>query len=91
MTLTNKTKFFLRWSGIGIVSIFYFLGLMISSFSYSDIYDKQSMQLTKTIPVTEHWAITESLIESLNVIINTAFLGFIICVPLILIIFKKVR
>ncbi|QGR05678.1 hypothetical protein CTZ24_04345 [Pantoea phytobeneficialis] len=91
MTLTKKTKFILRWGGIMILSISYFLSLIIASISYSDIYENLTLQQSDFVPLTEYWATIEYMIEYINLILDIAFLGFIICVPLILIIFKKVR
>ncbi|OMQ23016.1 hypothetical protein [Serratia oryzae] len=91
MTLINKKKFILRWSLIGVVSLGYFLGLAVASLSFSAFYENQSMQLSGPIPLNEYFQAIDSVVKATDNVLKAAIFGFLICVSLILIIFKKVR
>lgn len=91
MTLTSRTKTVLRWGGIGTVSLCYFIVLVMASFSFSAFSENQSMQYSNPVPLSEYQAAIDSLIQATGIVFDAAIYGFGICVPLILLIFKKVR
>lgn len=89
--MTSRTKTILRWSGIAIVSLCYFIALTLSSFSFSAFSESESMFFSGPIPLKEYKASIDSLMQATDGVFNVALFGFAICVPLILLIFKKVR
>ncbi|EPA0111299.1 hypothetical protein ACLETS_11420 [Enterobacter ludwigii] len=91
MAMTNRSKTVFRWGGIVIVSLCYFIALVLSTFSFSAFSESESMRLSGPIPLKEYHASIDSIIQATDDVVNVAFFGFMICVPLILIIFKKVR
>lgn len=91
MILTNKIKFILRWGCIGVVSLCYFLGLTVVSFSFSAFHENQSMQLSGPVPLKQYFQVVDTLVKATDSLFNVAIFGFLICVPLILVIFKKLR
>ena len=86
-----KNKTFLRWGGIGAVSFCYFLALVMTTFSFSALSENESMRFTSPVPSNEYHAVIDSLVQATDLVFEVAMYGFIICVPLILFIFKKVR
>jgi hypothetical protein len=46
MTLTNRTKTILRWGGIFIVSLGYFLGLFVASQAFAVFSENQTLSQT---------------------------------------------
>ncbi|MTD39575.1 hypothetical protein GIX45_13330 [Erwinia sp. CPCC 100877] len=91
MTLTNRVKTVPRWGGIGIVSLCYFIALAMATFSLSAFIENESMQFSNPVPFNEYHAAINSLLQATDIVFNAAIYGFVICVPLILLIFKKVR
>lgn len=91
MAMTNKTKTVFRWGGIIIVSLCYFIALVLSTFSFSAFSESESMQFSGPIPLKEYQASIDSIMQATDGVFTVAFFGFAICVPLILLIFKKVR
>ena len=91
MTMTSKTKTLLRWVGICIVSLCYFTGLALATFSFSAFSENESMQFSNPIPLNEYHASIDSILQATDIVFDAAIYGFAICVPLILLIFKKVR
>lgn len=91
MTMKSRTKTILRWSGISIVSFCYFIGLALATFSFSAFSESESMQFSNPVPLNEHHASIDSILQATGIVFDAAIYGFAICVPLILLIFKKVR
>ncbi|QCR37276.1 hypothetical protein C1N62_14910 [Nissabacter sp. SGAir0207] len=91
MRLTSRTKTFLRWSGIFIVSLCYFLGLFIASQSFAVFLESQSLLLSNPISMNTYNQAMDSLIQATDRVFDAAIYGFAICVPFILFIFKKIR
>lgn len=91
MAITNRTKTFFRWGGIVIVSLCYFIALVLSTFSFSAFSESESMRFSGPIQLKEYQASIDSLIQATDGVFNVAFFGFAICVPLILLLFKKIR
>jgi len=89
--MTSKTKTLLRWVGICIVSLCYFTGLALATFSFSAFSENESMQFSNPIPLNEYHASIDSILQATDIVFDAAIYGFAICVPLILLIFKKVR
>lgn len=89
--LTNKFKFILRWAGITLTFIGYYLWLVVASLSYSHISEKESVLLSGPISIEYHRAIIESINNATDIVFKASAIGFFVCVTLILIIFKKVR
>ena len=91
MTMKNRVKTILRWGGISIVSLCYFITLIASTFAYSAFSESESMRFSGPIPLKEYKASIDSLMQATDGVFSVAFFGFASCVPLILIIFKTVR
>lgn len=91
MTITSRTKTILRWGGIGIVSFCYFIGLALATFSFSAFSENESMQFSNPVPLNEYHASIDSILQATGIVFYVAIYGFVISVPLILLIFKKVR
>ncbi|WP_458023616.1 hypothetical protein, partial [Kosakonia sp. BK9b] len=75
----------------GTVSLCYYIALALSSFSFSAFSENESMLFSGPIPLKEYQASIDSLMQATDGVFNVALFGFTICIPLILIIFKKVR
>lgn len=90
MTLTSRTKSILRWGGICIVSLGYFLGLFIASQAFEVFSENQNL-VSNPVPLNEYYQAVDSLAQATNGVFDAAIYGFVIGVPLILLIFKKVR
>ncbi|MFE4111900.1 hypothetical protein [Kosakonia sp. YIM B13611] len=91
MTMTSRAKTIFRWGGISIVSFFYFICLALATFSFSAFSENESMQFSNPVPLNEYHASIDSILQATGIVFDAAIYGFAICVPLILIIFKKVR
>ncbi|QCZ27731.1 hypothetical protein FHN83_14265 [Leclercia adecarboxylata] len=91
MTMTSRTKTVLRWGGICLVSLCYFIGLALATFSFSAFSERESMRFSNPVPLNEYHASVDSILQATDIVFNAAIYGFVICVPLILLIFKKVR
>lgn len=91
MTMTSKTKTLLRWVGICIVSLCYFTGLALATFSFSAFSENESMKFSNPVPLNKYHASIDSILQATDIVFDAAIYGFAICVPLILLIFKKVR
>lgn len=89
--MNNLTKSILRWGGIVIVSLGYVITLVASTFPLSAFRERESMRFSGTISLKEYHAAIDSLMQATDGVFNVALYGFAICVPLILLIFKKVR
>jgi len=70
----SKTKTVLRWAGIALVSLGYYLWLGVAPVS-----------------LEYHRAMMDAVMQATGVVFDAASFGFLVCVPLILIIFHKVR
>lgn len=90
MTLTNRTKTILRWGGICIVSLGYFLGLFVASQAFAVFSENQTL-VSNPVPIKEYYQAVDSLVQATSGVFDAAIYGFVIGVPLILLIFKKVR
>ncbi len=86
-----EIKTVLRWGGICLVSFCYFIGLTLATFSFSAFYESESMRFSNPVPLNEYHASVDSIMQATDIVFNAAIYGFVICVPLILLIFKKVR
>ena len=87
----SKTKTMLRWAGMVLVSLGYYLWLGVASTSFGHIAEKESVNLTGPVSLEYHRAIIEAVMQATGVVFDAATFGFLVCVPLILIIFHKVR
>ncbi|WP_296240717.1 hypothetical protein [uncultured Enterobacter sp.] len=90
MTLTSRTKTVLRWGGICIVSLAYFFGLFVASQAFAVFSENQTL-VSNPVPLKEYYQAVDSLAQATSGVFDAAIYGFVICVPLILLIFKKVR
>jgi len=86
-----KIKTVLRWGGICLVSLCYFIGLALATFSFSAFSENESMQFSNPVPLNVYHASIDSILQATGIVFDAAIYGFLICVPLILLIFKKVR
>lgn len=91
MMLTNKMKIIIRWCGIIFVSLGYYFWIAIAAMSFGHISEKESVLLSGPISLEQHQAVVASLREATGVVFDAAIWGFLVCVSLILLIFKKVR
>lgn len=89
--LSSKAKTVIRWLSIAIVCIGYYFWLGLASLSFGHISEKESVLLSGPISLEQHRAVVASVMDATNVVFDAAMWGFLICVPLILIIFNKVR
>lgn len=89
--LASKTKTVLRWAGIALVSLCYYLWLGVASTSFGHIAEKESVIGTGPVSLEYHRAMMDAVMQATGVVFDAASFGFLICVPLILIIFHKVR
>jgi len=90
MTLTSRTKTILRWGGIFIVSLGYFFGLFIASQAFA-VFSENQIIASNPVPLKEYYQAIDSLTQATNDVFDVAIYGFLVGVPLILLIFKKVR
>jgi len=88
--LTNRSKAILRWGGIGIVSLGYFLGLFVASQAFAVFSENQTL-VSDPVPLKDYYQAVDSLAQATSGVFDAAIYGFVIGVPLILLIFKKVR
>jgi hypothetical protein len=49
------------------------------------------MQFSNPVPLNEYHASIDSILQATGIVFDAAIYGFVFCVPLILLIFKKVR
>ena len=91
MSFNKNNKYIIRWGFISLVVICYFFGLIGASFSLSAFIENQSMQISDPVSVGEYSETIDSLMKATDNIFYVATIGFIICVPLILLIFNRVR
>lgn len=89
--MTSRTKTLIRWGGICLVSLCYFFGLALATLSFSAFSENESMQFSNPVPLNEYHASIDSILQATDIVFDAAIYGFAICVPLILLIFKKVR
>ncbi|AIA70470.1 hypothetical protein KCQ_19592 [Pectobacterium atrosepticum ICMP 1526] len=89
--LTNKRKTIVRWSGIMFVSCCYFIVLHFSKRSFFSLIEKESMRVSGAMTISEYSNAINIVQVQSEVIDKVGFLGFFICIALILFIFKKVR
>lgn len=87
----SKAKTALRWAGITLVSLGYYMWLGLASMGFSHLQEKESLVQSGPVPLEYHRAIIDGLREAMNGVFDAAALGFLVCVSLILIIFNKVR
>lgn len=90
MTLTSSTKTLLRWGGICIVCVGYFLGLFVASQAFAVFSENQTLA-SNPVPLKEYYQAIDSLAQATKGVFDAAIYGFVIGVLLILLIFKKVR
>lgn len=83
--------FLFRWGGIGIVTLCYFLGLFIGMQSFTVFSENQTLVFSNPVPLNEYYQAIDSLEQAAAQLFDAAIYGFMISVPLILLIFKKVR
>ncbi len=89
--LSSKVKTIIRWSSIIIVGLGYYVWLGLASLSFGHISEKESVLLSGPITLEQHRAIMESVMDATSTVYSAAMWGFLVCVSLILLIFKKVR
>lgn len=89
--LASKTKTVLRWAGIVLVSLGYYLLLGVASTSFGHIAEKESVIGSSAVSLEYHRAMMDAVMQATGVVFDVASFGFLVCVPLILIIFHKVR
>lgn len=87
----SKAKTALRWAGITLVSLGYYMWLGLASTSFGHIAEKESVTLTGPVSLEYHRAIIDALRQATGVVFDAASIGFLVCVSLILLIFSKVR
>ena len=89
--MSSSTKTILRWAGIVTVSLCYFITLIASTFTFSAFRERESVRFSGPISLKAYQASIDSIMQATDGGFTVALFGFAICVPLILLIFKKVR
>ncbi|OKA73059.1 hypothetical protein WH06_23090 [Aeromonas salmonicida subsp. salmonicida] len=91
MMSVSKRKAVLRWGGITLVALGYYVWLGLASLGFGHIAEKESVVGSGPVSQEYHRAIIGALREATGGVFDAAGLGFLVCVPLILLIFHKVR
>ncbi|WP_447780555.1 hypothetical protein [Aeromonas veronii] len=89
--LSSKVKTIIRWAAITFICLGYYFWLGLALLSFGHISEKESVLLSDPIPLSQHKAIVESLMDASNALSSAAGWGFLVCVSLVLIVFSKVR
>jgi len=68
----------------------YFFGLFVASQAFAIFSENQTL-VSNPVPLKEYYQAVDSLAQATSGVFDAAIYGFVIGVPLILLIFKKVR
>ncbi len=91
MTLTSKTKCFIRWGSIITISFLYIASILVSVLDYGITRKYTDILNEKTITIEACNAVVAEFDQYYDRLIDVSLFGYIISTVLILLIFKKVR
>ncbi len=91
MTLTNKTKCFIRWGSIITISFLYIASILVNVLDYGITRKYTDILNEKTITIEACNAVVADFEQYYDRLIDVSLFGYIISTVLILLIFKKVR
>ena len=91
MTLTSRTKFFVRWGCIITISFIYIASVLVSVLDYGITRKYTDILNDKTITIEACNAVVNEFERYYDKLIDIALFGYIISAVLILLIFRKVR
>ena len=89
--MTNRAKAILRWGGVALVFAIYSIALMITLLDFGLTRKYSGPPSTGQMEARLCETIINDLLRSVDNLLITAFFGSVICLILVLIIFKKVR
>lgn len=91
MTLTSRTKSFIRWGSIITISFLYIASILVNVLDYGITRKYTDILNEKTITIEACNAVVADFEQYYDRLIDVSLFGYIISTVLILIIFKKVR
>lgn len=91
MTLTSRTKCFIRWGSIITISFLYIASILVNVLDYGITRKYTDILNEKTITIEACYAVVADFEQYYDRLIDVSLFGYIISTVLILIIFKKVR
>ncbi len=91
MTLTSRTKCFIRWGSIITISFLYIASILVNVLDYGITRKYTDILNEKTITIEACNAVVADFEQYYDRLIDVSLFGYIISTVLILIIFKKVR
>lgn len=91
MTLTSRTKCFIRWGSIITISFLYIASILFNVLDYGITRKYTDILNEKTITIEACNAVVADFEQYYDRLIDVSLFGYIISTVLILIIFKKVR
>lgn len=91
MTLTSRTKCFIRWGSIITISFLYIVSILVNVLDYGITRKYTDILNEKTITIEACNAVVADFEQYYDRLIDVSLFGYIISTVLILIIFKKVR
>ncbi|MCW2485976.1 hypothetical protein J5069_08720 [Candidatus Symbiopectobacterium sp. NZEC127] len=90
-TKRNGSMFFLRWGGIIFILSCYLIGVFISLQPMSVFMENETLQLSNPVSAQVYSYSLQQIKEASDRIFYGYVYGFLVCMPLITILFKKVR
>lgn len=91
MTLTSRTKCFIRWGSIITIFFLYIASILVNVLDYGITRKYTDILNEKTITIEACNAVVADFEQYYDRLIDVSFFGYIISTVLILLIFKKVR
>lgn len=91
MTLTNRTKFIIRWGSIVTISFLYIASILVSVLDYGITRKYTDILNEKTITIEACNAVVTEFDQYYDKLIDVSLFGYVVSTVLILLIFKKVR
>lgn len=91
MTLTNRTKCFIRWGSIITISFLYIASILVNVLDYGITRKYTDILNEKTITIEACNAVVAEFDQYYDRLIDVSLFGYVISTVLILLIFKKVR
>lgn len=91
MILTSRTKCFIRWGSIIMISFLYMASILVIVLDYGITKKYNDILNDKTITIEACNAVVAEFDQYYDRLINISLFGYTISTVLILLIFKKVR
>ena len=91
MTLTSRTKCFIRWGSIITISFLYIASILVNVLDYGITRKYTDILNEKTITIEACNAVVAEFDQYYDRLIDVSLFGYVISTVLILLIFKKVR